>query len=553
MGGRADGREGARRRSRAGPTRTRRCSTSDDDRRRATATEAARLRAAGAVLVGLTTSPEFGSTNWTRSYLHGVTRNPWNPERTPGGSSGGSAAAVAVGHDADLHRAATAAARSASRPSYSGLFGFKVSFGRVGDDGRVRQRRSRRCPGPMCRSVRDAARYVDAIAGPTDVDPTSLPRPARPYEDCRRSRATPPHALRGKRAAWSSTLGFAVCDPEVEKVAYEAALALVADAGIELVDVDVALPKPSGAWGILSSLDGRRAITARPRAVARRRHAGVARRVRVGRTARRASRCSRALRRRDETARRDRRGVRRGRPVAHADHRDDRVHGRRAAAVRDRGPARRRHGFGAVHRAVQHLGQPGGEHPGRARRPTGCRSACRSSRAATKRSSCSACGARRRDEPPVAQVRPDGVHLIAQRSGTCSKRSGTAALVTDVHPRCPAAAAAAGAGASVRGGHRGRAGRAAHAAADLDAGPRAREHVRPRRRPRAHRRRPRPARSAVVEGDEGAAQDRGLPRQGHPHRASSPTRTPTTSAAPAASREKPAPSSSRTTRSRRGR
>ena len=62
-----------------------------------TATEAARLRAAGAVLVGLTTSPEFGSTNWTRTYLHGVTRNPWNPERTPGGSSGGSAAAVAVG------------------------------------------------------------------------------------------------------------------------------------------------------------------------------------------------------------------------------------------------------------------------------------------------------------------------------------------------------------------------------------------------------------------------------------------------------------------------
>src|SRR5262249_40544045 len=60
-------------------------------------TEAARLQDAGAVLVGLTTSPEFGSTNWTRSYLHGITRNPWDPERTPGGSSGGSAAAVAAG------------------------------------------------------------------------------------------------------------------------------------------------------------------------------------------------------------------------------------------------------------------------------------------------------------------------------------------------------------------------------------------------------------------------------------------------------------------------
>ncbi|HYL52877.1 MAG TPA: amidase, partial [Acidimicrobiia bacterium] len=51
-------------------------------------TETARLRAAGAVFVGLTTSPEFGSVNWTRSFLHGTTRNPWNPERTPGGSSG---------------------------------------------------------------------------------------------------------------------------------------------------------------------------------------------------------------------------------------------------------------------------------------------------------------------------------------------------------------------------------------------------------------------------------------------------------------------------------
>lgn len=60
-------------------------------------TEVARLRAAGAVIVGKTTSPEFGSTNWTRTHIHGTTGNAWNPERTPGGSSGGSAAAVASG------------------------------------------------------------------------------------------------------------------------------------------------------------------------------------------------------------------------------------------------------------------------------------------------------------------------------------------------------------------------------------------------------------------------------------------------------------------------
>ena len=60
----------------------------DDDRRPQTPPRRRGCSAAGAVLVGLTTSPEFGSTNWTRTYLHGVTRNPWNPERTPGGSSG---------------------------------------------------------------------------------------------------------------------------------------------------------------------------------------------------------------------------------------------------------------------------------------------------------------------------------------------------------------------------------------------------------------------------------------------------------------------------------
>jgi aspartyl-tRNA(Asn)/glutamyl-tRNA(Gln) amidotransferase subunit A len=215
------------------------------------ATEAERLREAGAVLVGLTTSPEFGSTNWTRSYLHGTTRNPWNPEMTPGGSSGGSAAAVSVG----MLPIATGSDGGGSiriPSSYCGLFGFKVSFGRVGDEGPFDHGLTS-VPGPMCRSVRDAARYIDAIAGPTVIDPTSLPKPTRGYEAAVLS-GDAAAQLRGKRAAWSSTLGFAVCDPEVEKLSYEAALALCADAGIELVDVDVCLPRPGRSWSILSSL-----------------------------------------------------------------------------------------------------------------------------------------------------------------------------------------------------------------------------------------------------------------------------------------------------------
>ncbi len=217
-----------------------------------TATEAARLHDAGAVLVGLTTSPEFGSTNWTRSYLHGVTRNPWNPERTPGGSSGGSAAAVAAG----LMPICTGSDGGGSiriPSAYSGLFGFKVSFGRCGSD-RAFDVALTSVPGPICRSVRDAARYVDAIAGPTDADPTSLPRPVRSYEDAVLSGAAV-EQFRGLRVAWSSTLGFAVCDPEVEKLAHEGALALIDDAGLELVEADFHFPRPGMAWSVVSDLD----------------------------------------------------------------------------------------------------------------------------------------------------------------------------------------------------------------------------------------------------------------------------------------------------------
>jgi aspartyl-tRNA(Asn)/glutamyl-tRNA(Gln) amidotransferase subunit A len=215
-------------------------------------TEAARLKDAGAVLVGLTTSPEFGSTNWTRTYLHGTTRNPWNPERTPGGSSGGSAAAVASGM-MPICTGSDGGGSIRIPAAYSGLFGFKTSFGRVGYAGNFDSALTS-VPGPMCRTVRDAARYIDAIAGPTNNDPTSLPRPVRSYEDAVLS-GDAAASLRGKRAAWSSTLGFAVCDPEVEKLSYEAALALCADAGIELVDIDVNLPRPGGAWALISNLD----------------------------------------------------------------------------------------------------------------------------------------------------------------------------------------------------------------------------------------------------------------------------------------------------------
>jgi aspartyl-tRNA(Asn)/glutamyl-tRNA(Gln) amidotransferase subunit A len=215
--------------------------------------EVARLRDAGAVLVGLTTAPEHGVVSYTASKLHGITRNPWNLERTPGGSSGGSAASVAAG----VFPACTGSDGGGSiriPSSYSGLFGMKTTFGLLGAGPEPFNYSMTSVHGPIVRTVRDAARYLDATAGPTPTDPTSLPAPPVPFEDLVASgEAT--ERLRGKRAAWTSTLGYAGTDPEVEKVAHDAAMSLVAEAGLELVDVPVEMPKPGVAWGLLSSLN----------------------------------------------------------------------------------------------------------------------------------------------------------------------------------------------------------------------------------------------------------------------------------------------------------
>ncbi|MBW2002634.1 MAG: amidase, partial [Deltaproteobacteria bacterium] len=90
--------------------------------------QVARLKAAGAIVVGKTNTPEFGFTGFTKNMLYGVTRNPWNTERTPGGSSGGSAAAVAGGM-VPMATGSDAGGSIRIPASYSGCFGLKTSFG----------------------------------------------------------------------------------------------------------------------------------------------------------------------------------------------------------------------------------------------------------------------------------------------------------------------------------------------------------------------------------------------------------------------------------------
>src|SRR5712692_2185298 len=160
----------------------------------------ARLRAAGAVFFGKTTTPEFGWKGATDSPLTGITRNPWDLERTPGGSSGGSAVSLLAGI-CPLAVGTDAGGSIRIPASFCGIFGLKPTFGRVavypasafGDVAHV---------GPMTRTVDDAALMLDAMKGPDSRDWFSLPDDGISYRDgVRRG------SLKGRRIALSPNLG----------------------------------------------------------------------------------------------------------------------------------------------------------------------------------------------------------------------------------------------------------------------------------------------------------------------------------------------------------
>lgn len=213
----------------------------------------ARMRDAGVVIVGKATAPEFGSLNYTRTKIHGTTGNPWNPKRTPGGSSGGSAAVVAAGM-VPLASGGDGGGSIRIPSSFCGLFGFKGSQGRIPQGPGAFDTSLTTQYGPMARGVRDAARALDVMCGPDASDPTSLPRPTESFESVATS-AEPGARLRGLRATWSSTFGYARAGAQVGELAYEAAAHLCQEAGIELIDVDVHLPRVGGAWAYISSID----------------------------------------------------------------------------------------------------------------------------------------------------------------------------------------------------------------------------------------------------------------------------------------------------------
>lgn len=198
----------------------------------------ARLREAGAVLIGKTTTPEFGWKGVTDSPLTGATANPWDPARTPGGSSGGAAAAAALGMGT-LHLATDGGGSIRMPAGFCGLFGHKPTFGAVpvhphSPAGTLWHQ------GPITRTVSDACLMLEIISQPDTRDWQAVPlaHPVTP--------GTPDDAgVAGLRIAYSRSLGYAKVDPQVT-AQVDAAVQWFAERGAIVVEKDPGFDDPIG-------------------------------------------------------------------------------------------------------------------------------------------------------------------------------------------------------------------------------------------------------------------------------------------------------------------
>jgi aspartyl-tRNA(Asn)/glutamyl-tRNA(Gln) amidotransferase subunit A len=177
-----------------------------------------RLREAGAVLLGKTTTPEFGWKGVTDSPLTGITRNPWNPKMTPGGSSGGAAVAAATGMGA-LHLGTDGGGSIRIPAGFCGIFGFKQSWGRV-PAYPPSPFQTLAHVGAMTRSVEDAAMLLTILARPDNRDVYALPPDGTDY------RKGLGGGIKGLRVAFAPTLGSRRVEPEVAQLVAQAAKGL---------------------------------------------------------------------------------------------------------------------------------------------------------------------------------------------------------------------------------------------------------------------------------------------------------------------------------------
>ena len=189
-----------------------------------------RLREAGAILVGKTTTPEFGHKPMTDSPLFGATRNPWDLSRSAGGSSGGAAAAVATGQ-APLALGTDGGGSIRLPASCCGIVGLKPTLGRVPHVHQADLFSTTSYIGPMARTVAEASACFDAIVGFDPGDPYSRPEPLDDPRDV---------DLRGLRIGWLPRVGNRLVDPDVLK-SCEAAVRHLEGRGavVETVEEDV--------------------------------------------------------------------------------------------------------------------------------------------------------------------------------------------------------------------------------------------------------------------------------------------------------------------------
>jgi aspartyl-tRNA(Asn)/glutamyl-tRNA(Gln) amidotransferase subunit A len=212
-------------------------------------TQVSRLRSAGAIVVGKTNAPEFGYTAITKNLVYGVTRSPWDLDRTPGGSSGGSSAAL-VGSVLPLVTASDGGGSIRIPASFTGAFGLKPSFGRIPLGPSKRWDYSGTAVyGPLTKTVEDAALFLDQVVGPSPHDPNSLPHPGFSYAETVR---TP---LSGKlRIGVSLDLGYAVVQSDVAAAVEEAAR-VFAKLGHRVAPLSDGPPMIGREWGMLGSFE----------------------------------------------------------------------------------------------------------------------------------------------------------------------------------------------------------------------------------------------------------------------------------------------------------
>lgn len=216
-----------------------------------TSTNPGRIRdQGGAVLVGQTTASEFGGVNCTRTVLNGATHNPWQHGRTPGGSSGGTAAAVAGGL-VTLGSGGDGGGSIRIPAGFVGMVGLKATYGRIPLTPEARLGAMTVTHGCISRSVRDTARWFDVANGRDPAEPLSLPR----VEGWEAGLGTHLDELRGKRVAVVPDWGSAVVSPMMWELLEEAADLLIADCGMVRVDgVDTTLPRMGTAWSVANSV-----------------------------------------------------------------------------------------------------------------------------------------------------------------------------------------------------------------------------------------------------------------------------------------------------------